>query len=66
VFPRSIVGEISTIPPINGQCIMRERPVFGMRGWGGSSRKVSERMALYLEGKTPLSANDLSLKEATA
>jgi hypothetical protein len=23
-------------------------------------------MALYLEGKTPLSANDLSLKEATA
>src|ERR1022692_46077 len=44
---------------------MRERPVFGMRGWGGSSRKVSERMALYLEGKTPLSANDLSPKEAT-
>jgi hypothetical protein len=37
-----------------------------MRGWGGSSRKVSERMALYLEGKTPLSANDLSPKEATA
>jgi len=32
----------------------------------GSSWKVSERMALYLEGKTPLSANDLSLKEATA
>jgi len=33
---------------------------------GGSSWKVSERMTLYLEGKTPLSANDLSLKEATA
>jgi hypothetical protein len=32
---------------------------------GGSSRKISERMALYLEGKTPLSANDLSPKEAT-
>ena len=45
---------------------MRERPVFGMGGRGGSSRKVSERMALYLEGKTPLSANDLSPKEATA
>ena len=49
-----------------GQCIMRERPVFGMRGRGGSSRKVSERMAFYLKGKTPLNANDLSLKEATA
>src|SRR6202165_1674746 len=36
-----------------------------MRGWEGSSWKVSERMTLYLEGKTPLSANDLSLKEAT-
>jgi hypothetical protein len=31
----------------------------------GSDRKIDERMALYLEGKTPLSANDLSLKEAT-
>jgi hypothetical protein len=50
----------------NGQCFMRERPAFGMRGRGGSSRKVSERMAFYLKGKTPLDANDLSLKEATA
>ena len=48
-----------------GQCIMRERPVFGMGGRGGSARKISERMALYLEGKTPLDANDLSPKEAT-
>ena len=32
---------------------------------GGSSRKISERVAFYLEGKTPLSANDLSPKEAT-
>ena len=31
----------------------------------GSSWKVSETMALYLEGKTPLDANDLSPKEAT-
>jgi hypothetical protein len=53
------------IAPVAGQCIMRERPVFGMRGRGVSSRKVSERMAFYLEGKTPLDANDLSPKEAT-
>jgi hypothetical protein len=38
--------------PGNSQCIMRERPVFGMRGWEGSSRKFSERMTLYLEGKS--------------
>jgi hypothetical protein len=29
------------------------------------ARKSYERMALYLEGKTPLDANDLSPKEAT-
>jgi hypothetical protein len=32
----------------------------------GEDRQSGGRMALYLEGKTPLSANDLSLKEATA
>jgi hypothetical protein len=58
-------GTSSRLPQQHSQCIMRERPVFGMRGRGGSSRKVSERMALYLEGKTPLDANDLSPKEAT-
>jgi hypothetical protein len=39
-----------------GSMHYERRPLFGMRGRGGSSRKVSERMALYLEGKTPLSA----------
>ena len=29
------------------------------------ARKSYSRMALYLEGKTPLDANDLSPKEAT-
>jgi hypothetical protein len=32
------------------------------RGWEGSPRKVSESMTFYLEGKTPLDANDLSRK----
>jgi hypothetical protein len=51
------------------QCIMRERSVGAMCGsvrTEGSSRKVGERGARYLEGKIPVDANDLSLKEATA
>src|SRR2546426_4087278 len=34
-------------------------------GTGGEDRKISWRMALYLEGKIPVDANDLSPKEAT-
>ena len=55
----------------DSQCIMRERPrkylVEQLRTVGRQkeARKSYERMALYLEGKTPLDANDLSPKEAT-
>ena len=34
-------------------------------GTGGEDRKISWRMALYLEGKIPVDANDLSPKEVT-
>jgi hypothetical protein len=34
-------------------------------GTEGEDRQISWRMALYLEGKIPVDANDLSPKEAT-
>jgi len=47
---------------------MRERPgkyLVEDCGAAEEARKSYQRMALYLEGKTPLDANDLSPKEAT-
>jgi hypothetical protein len=47
---------------------MRERPVYPMGGncrTAGRYRQISSRMARYLEGKIPVDANELSLKEAT-
>ena len=44
--------------PVQGQCIMKERHRV-------EARQISWRMALYLEGKIPVDANDLSPKEAT-
>jgi len=47
---------------------MRERPRRYLVEDCGRQKEASKsykRMALYLEGKTPLNANDLSPKEAT-